>query len=285
MNKVDIKEGLTTKLGPFPAWVYGVVGGAAIAAYMFWQRRKNAGSTASVTTAFDNEAQNIGWGSAPYSQGVSPGPEAGYYDSSGGGVDMFALTDAMGAMLGEMSLQADERFQQWKETLEDNREIQRQQLEEQRAANADAQASLIAALGSGGSGSVTPDSGAAVAAPPAPNPDPPAWVAPPGTIGQVWQGFGTPDENQLRAMFPGLFFEYRNEPDGKTTVIGHPGSGASVNKPAATAVKKSGTVIWHGGSEPNMTTLRKANPGLALRVIDNKGHKPGSSRRYVVVVA
>lgn len=280
---MNIKEGLTTKVGPFPAWVYGVLGGAAIAAYMFWQRRKSGGSPSPSETAFDNEAQNIGWGAAPY----APGPvQGGGYDSSGGGMDMSGVFDGIGLILDELSYQSDERFTQFEASLAENRETARQQLEEQRVANMGAQEALIGALRSGGSPTVTPPPAAAVAAPPAPNPDPPAWVAPPGTIGQVWQGFGMPDENQLRAMFPGLFFEYRNEPDGKVTVIGHPGSGASVGAtPAKQAARAVGSVLWHGANEPNMATLRKANPGVKLKKIDNKGHKPGSSHRYVVVAA
>lgn len=55
-----------------------------------------------------------------------------------------------------------------------------------------------------------------------PPPKPPDWVAPPGTVGQVWSGYHQPDTEALMGMFPGLNFEYRNEPDGRITVIGHP---------------------------------------------------------------
>jgi len=230
--------------------VYGVVGGAAIAAYMFWQRRKNAGSTASVTTAFDNEAQNIGWGSAPY----APGPATGAaYDPSGGGVDMSGIYDGFGAILTEMELQGAERFEQFQASLQDARFESEQRLLEQRATHTalleqqsaameaarQEQARLIAEQNERHSAAqadllATFQSQVQAAPPPAAAPPPPAPA---------------------------------------------PAVAPAPARPAA------GTVLWHGATSPNMATIRGRWPGVNVRLIDNKGHKPGSSHRYVVVAA
>lgn len=55
-----------------------------------------------------------------------------------------------------------------------------------------------------------------------PPPPPPAWVAPPGTVGKVWEGSGTPDENALRSMYPGMEFTTEYDSQGKTVVIARP---------------------------------------------------------------
>lgn len=67
-----------------------------------------------------------------------------------------------------------------------------------------------------------------------PPPPPPAWVAPPGTVGELWRGVGTPDEATLRNMYPGLEFQTRYSANGETTVIGTPPAQQQTS-PAATA--------------------------------------------------
>lgn len=54
-----------------------------------------------------------------------------------------------------------------------------------------------------------------------PPPAPAAYVAPPGTVGKVWEGYGSPDPEALKAMYPGMDITLENH-NGQTVAIAKP---------------------------------------------------------------
>lgn len=80
---------------------------------------------------------------------------------------------------------------------------------------------------------------------------PPDWMAPPGTIGQVWAGYHQPDENALASMYPDRNFEYRTEADGRITVIAHPRTSAAA---APAPAPPSGPSTWQPNAAGNIVT-------------------------------
>lgn len=55
-----------------------------------------------------------------------------------------------------------------------------------------------------------------------PPPPPPDWMAPAGTVGDVWAGYHQPDPEGLASMYPGMNFSYRTDPDGRVVVTASP---------------------------------------------------------------
>lgn len=251
---INIKDGLVTKVGPLPAWAWGVVGGGAIAGFVWW-RRRNANSTAVATGTedFASQSQYVGWGSAPYTSGV-------YSDGGiGGSIDMSPITDAITQMRYDALDDAAamrEAFYQSQLDARDNANTLNDLLAQQRATARDdqiefmqqqreaaAQAAQAAQAATAEQTAAIRDAFASQAVAPPP-PAAPALAAPPPTPPKP-----------------------------------------APPKPAP-AKPASGTIVWHGVNKPNMDTLRKANPGVALVLVDNsKGHAKNSPSRYVVKVS
>lgn len=85
----NVKESLTRKLGPLPAWAWFLIGGVAL----YWYRnRKNSTSTSSAVTDASTQAQNYeaafdqGWTDAAqyYDTGTGGGSNGGGSDGGGG---------------------------------------------------------------------------------------------------------------------------------------------------------------------------------------------------------
>lgn len=60
---------------------------------------------------------------------------------------------------------------------------------------------------------------------------PPDWMAPAGTVGDVWAGYHDPDPAGLASMYPGMTFSYRTDPDGRVVATASPAQQAAA--PAA----------------------------------------------------
>jgi hypothetical protein len=101
---------------------------------------------------------------------------------------------------------------------------------------------------------------------------PPDWMAPAGTVGDVWAGYHQPDENGLKQMYPGMTFSYRTDPDGRVVVSASPIPQAAAAPAAgqlATPTSQPGSYpTWQGSSPPNLKTLadRWGVPQSAIRV-------------------
>lgn len=55
-----------------------------------------------------------------------------------------------------------------------------------------------------------------------PPPKPADWMAPAGTVGDVWAGYHDPDPAGLASMYPGMDFTYRTDPDGRVVATASP---------------------------------------------------------------
>lgn len=113
-----------------------------------------------------------------------------------------------------------------------------------------------------------------------PPPKPADWMAPAGTVGDVWAGYHDPDPAGLESMYPGMSFSYRTDPDGRVVVTASPKPQAAVT-PTAAASQRLGrdARTWTGTSAPKIATLSSAwgVPANKIRVEKRDG-------RYVAYI-
>lgn len=72
-----------------------------------------------------------------------------------------------------------------------------------------------------------------------PPPKPPDWMAPPGTVGDVWAGYHQPNADELAAMYPGMVFSYRTDPDGRIVATARPAPPPPPGAPVAPGQEQS----------------------------------------------
>lgn len=215
---MNIKEGLTRKIGPLPAWAWGAGVGVIIAVYMFYARRNRATDSPDTTDEF---LATSGWPiGAPYTSGVLPG---------GAGIDNYSLMSEMQALFRTMS------------------EEQREAALEREASWRESQAAMLEQMT--------------------------------GAFGAFGAGLSESIERLQVVTTPVAI----PEPQPAPAPAPPPPPSPSPPTPQAPAKPAKGALLWHGASKPNMTTIQKAFGHIGFKVIENTGHKPGSSHRWIVV--